>query len=471
MSSGLGGGADGHHRGPGPLRRPCRRLEADLRPLAAVSRARRREWGGHEQPVRVGRGAHRGEPAPVAAGTPRRSSTWLVDHRQVQRPGPPRLHGVQHPVGVLAHAPASRRRSSVPTPSTRNAPSIRSSAPPRGDGRDSAPPSWRTSANSSCDPEPGPGGRDQRLDGVRAARRAGCCWRGRRSAPPGRGAAGPGTRPGRTSKVSISGRSARSGARSRAAARGPRRSRRRRRRGGGRARRPAATARRGPGTAAATLVPRPGASAAHCGPGVEHPLRRAPSPRPACRRTASATGQQVELQRGDHAEAAPAAARRPQQVAVLLVGGAHEGAVGEHDLDRGQRAALQAVRRPYQFSPPPREEPTTPTLGLDMCRPASRAAPARVDDVAPQHAGADPGGPPRRVDAQLGHRRGAQQHGVAEPAGQRGRAVTGALRARPGGPPRRPRGPRRRPRRGTPGRRRQRAGRRPAGSTGTRASS
>ena len=85
-------------------------------------------------------------------------------------------------------------------------------------------------------------------------------------------------------------------------------------------------------------------------------------------------------------------------------------------------------RRAYQLSPPPREEPTTPTPGLVVCRAARPRATGPVDDVSPPHTGADPGGTSLGVDVQLGHGRGPQQDRVLEPAGQRRRTVAGALR-------------------------------------------
>ena len=83
--------------------------------------------------------------------------------------------------------------------------------------------------------------------------------------------------------------------------------------------------------------------------------------------------------------------------------------------------------REYQLTPPPSDEPTTPTPGLDMCMPGQPDAAGPGDDVAPQHAGLGARRTAGGVDAQPGHRRGAQQHGVAEPARERRCAVAGAL--------------------------------------------
>jgi hypothetical protein len=65
---------------------------------------------------------------------------------------------------------------------------------------------------------------------------------------------------------------------------------------------------------------------------MQHPVgvRPVPHEHPGVRR---AHRHQVELERGHHAESAAAAARRPQQITVCVVGGAHERAVGKDKLD------------------------------------------------------------------------------------------------------------------------------------------
>ena len=141
--------------------------------------------------------------------------------------------------------------------------------------------------------------------------------------------------------------------------------------------------------------------------------------------------QQVELERGDDPEAAAAAAGRPQQVGVLVVGGAHERAVGEHQLDGGDRAALQAVLAgvPAHAAAERRADDADARAGHVLPGEPDAAGPG--DDVAPQHAGLGAGRTAGGVDAQPGHGRGAQQHGVAEPARERRCAVAGALRRDP----------------------------------------
>jgi hypothetical protein len=54
---------------------------------------------------------------------------------------------------------------------------------------------------------------------------------------------------------------------------------------------------------------------------------------------------QLELELGDDAEVAAAAADAPQQVGVLLGARPHDGSVGEHDLGREEVVAGQAVLR------------------------------------------------------------------------------------------------------------------------------
>jgi hypothetical protein len=54
-------------------------------------------------------------------------------------------------------------------------------------------------------------------------------------------------------------------------------------------------------------------------------------------------GEQLELERGDHAVAAAPAAHGPEEVRLVVVVDAAELAVGRDDLDRGQRVGLEAV--------------------------------------------------------------------------------------------------------------------------------
>ncbi len=137
--------------------------------------------------------------------------------------------------------------------------------------------------------------------------------------------------------------------------------------------------------------------------------------------------QQVELESRDDPEAAAAAAGRPQQVRVLGLGGAHERPVRQHQLDGRDRAALQAVLAgvPAHAAAERRPDHAHTRAGHVHRGQPDPAGPG--DDVAPEHAGLGARRTAGGVDAQPGHRRGAQQDGVAESAGERRCAVAGAL--------------------------------------------
>ena len=84
--------------------------------------------------------------------------------------------------------------------------------------------------------------------------------------------------------------------------------------------------------------------------------------------------------------------------------------------------------RAYQLTHPPSDEPTTPTPGAGRVHRGQPDPAGASDDVAPEHAGVGTCRTAGGVDAQPGHRRGAQQDGVAEPARERRGAVAGAQR-------------------------------------------
>ena len=124
----------------------------------------------------------------------------------------------------------------------------------------------------------------------------------------------------------------------------------------------------------------------------------------------------------------PPPAGSPQQVAVLGLGGAHERAVGQHQLDGRERAALQAAVACVPAQPTAERGADDADAGAAGV-PGGEPQPAGpVDDVTPADAGTDPGGTPIGVHLQLRHGRGAEQDGVLEPAGERRRTVAGALR-------------------------------------------
>jgi hypothetical protein len=140
-----------------------------------------------------------------------------------------------------------------------------------------------------------------------------------------------------------------------------------------------------------------------------------------------ADGQQVELERGDDAEAAVAAAGGPQQVGVVGVRGSHERAVGRNELHGGDRAALETGVAGIPAQP-------TAERGADDAHAGAGGVPRRepdgsgpADDVPPSHPCADAGGTAFRIDVQPGHGRGPHQDRVLEAAGQWRRAVSGAL--------------------------------------------
>ena len=122
--------------------------------------------------------------------------------------------------------------------------------------------------------------------------------------------------------------------------------------------------------------------------------------------------EQVELERGDDTEPAAAAAGRPQQVAVGLVGRADERAVGQHQLDSGDRAALQPVLAGVPAQAAAERRPDDADAGARRVQRREADAAGSLHHVTPEHPGADPRGASRGVDAQLGHGRGPQQDGV-----------------------------------------------------------
>lgn len=162
------------------------------------------------------------------------------------------------------------------------------------------------------------------------------------------------------------------------------------------------------------------------GPGAENPPSILPVPHhhPGA---GARHGQEVELDGGDDPEPAPSAASGPEQLAVAVLGGADERAVGQHHLDGRQRAALQPVRSAVPADAAPQGRPDDADRGARHVPGREPRLPCAVDDVAPEDSGTDARGPPLGVDGELRHRRGAQQHRVAEPPGEGRRAVTRAL--------------------------------------------
>ena len=77
-------------------------------------------------------------------------------------------------------------------------------------------------------------------------------------------------------------------------------------------------------------------AAGQVGPGVQH-LGSAPDRVPQGAGVGLGDREEPEFERGDDAEAAAAAAQRPEQVRLVPGVGAHQGAVGGHHLGRGPR--------------------------------------------------------------------------------------------------------------------------------------
>jgi hypothetical protein len=139
--------------------------------------------------------------------------------------------------------------------------------------------------------------------------------------------------------------------------------------------------------------------------------------------------QQLELERGDDAEVAAAAAQRPEQLLVVGVDPALL-AVDSDQLDRGHRVAAEPVPAGV-----PADAATEHVAGDPDG--AGRAVPGRQatlgggwHEVAPDRAGADPGVPRLGVDLDSAQARGPDQEGAVE-ADQRIGAVTGALHGDP----------------------------------------
>ena len=163
--------------------------------------------------------------------------------------------------------------------------------------------------------------------------------------------------------------------------------------------------------------------------------------------------QQLDLQGGDDAEAAPAAAQGPEQVGVGLGVGADELAVGGHDVEGADVVRGEAVAAGV-----PAEAPAQGVAGhADVGRGAVQGGEAVLGgerhDVVPDRAGADAGGAGDRVDGDLAQAGGPHEHRAGQvvpgqDARRRGRCP-GRRRAGRGG--------------GRPGRR----GRRPRRSVGT----
>ena len=140
--------------------------------------------------------------------------------------------------------------------------------------------------------------------------------------------------------------------------------------------------------------------------------------------------EEVELDRGDDAEGAAAAAKRPEEVRLVRPVGAHEVSRGGHDLDRRHLVGADAV-----LPGEPREATAERVADdADIGRGARERGEAvlcrRLDHLDPDHARLDAGDPGVRVDRDLAHPLGLEQDRVVERS-ERSGAVAGALRCDP----------------------------------------
>ena len=165
------------------------------------------------------------------------------------------------------------------------------------------------------------------------------------------------------------------------------------------------------------------------GPGAQDLLRvgAVPDQHPGVRRLDRV---EPELQRGDHAEVAAAAADRPEQLGLGVRVGPDQPAVGGDDLDRGDAVGGQAELAGVPADAAAERVADDADVGRGAVQGGEPVRRDGLDDVDPQRAGTDPGGARGRVDRHLAHRGGADQHGVAQVAERTG-VVTGALRGDP----------------------------------------
>ncbi len=157
-------------------------------------------------------------------------------------------------------------------------------------------------------------------------------------------------------------------------------------------------------------------------------------------------GIERELELGDHAEVAAAAAQPPEQVGVLVGAGAHDATIGGHDRGRHQRVAAESVLPPEPAQAAAEREPGDARVRDDA---TGRREPVNLCggvEVLPAGTGADGGAASLRV-----HRHGRHAPTGRSPARRRRRRGRRRCGHRPGsrraGPPpgraRSPRPPRR----------------------------
>jgi hypothetical protein len=124
--------------------------------------------------------------------------------------------------------------------------------------------------------------------------------------------------------------------------------------------------------------------------------------------------EQLQLDRGDDAEAAAAAAQRPEQVGLVLAVGAHELAVGGHQLDRVHMVGGQAVLTAEKAHPTAERVADYADVGRGA-RQRGEPVPGRgLDDLEPDRSRLDAGGPAGRFDRDSAHPLGLDEDRVVE---------------------------------------------------------
>ena len=99
---------------------------------------------------------------------------------------------------------------------------------------------------------------------------------------------------------------------------------------------------------------------------------------------------QPELEPGHDAEVAAAATQRPEQVGVLVLAGAHELAVGQHDLGGEQVVDRQPARARQVPEPTAERDPAHAGRGDDAARRGQPVRVRRAVELAQRAAAADP---------------------------------------------------------------------------------
>ena len=138
-------------------------------------------------------------------------------------------------------------------------------------------------------------------------------------------------------------------------------------------------------------------------------------------------GVEGDLHRGHDAEAAAAAAQRPEQVRVVVGVDAAQPPVGGHDLDRQHAVGGQAVLAAEPADAAAEAVADHADVGRGAGQRGEAVLGGGLGDLEPQRAGGDAGAARLGVDLDAAHARGAEQDRVLEVA-ERAGVVAGALR-------------------------------------------